>query len=89
MESDQKHFPAVLVMEAPKELRRLARDGLHEIAARELKARGRGRTTVFYQLGPAALSREVAGGGPGDHLRDRDVYAAWSWARSGGWRWRR
>ncbi|MFZ3135218.1 MAG: hypothetical protein WBH08_09750 [Methanothrix sp.] len=38
----QKHFPAVLEMEAPEDLRGLARNGLREIAAShcELKARG-------------------------------------------------
>jgi hypothetical protein len=36
----QKHFQKVLEMEAPEELRALARDGLREMAARELKARG-------------------------------------------------
>lgn len=36
----QKHFPVVLVMEAPEDLYDPARNGLREIAARELKARG-------------------------------------------------
>jgi len=39
LEPAQKHFQAVLKMEASKELRRLARNGW-EIAARELKASG-------------------------------------------------
>lgn len=38
-------------MEAPEDLRVLARNGLREIAARELEARGRGRTAVFYPAG--------------------------------------
>jgi tetratricopeptide (TPR) repeat protein len=40
MEQAQKHFQKVLEMEAPEDLRGMARDGLREIAARELKARG-------------------------------------------------
>jgi hypothetical protein len=40
MEPAQKHFKKVLEMEAPDELRGLARNGLRKIAARELKARG-------------------------------------------------
>jgi len=30
-------------------------------------------------LGTAALLRQGAGGGQGDHLRDRNVGAAWGW----------
>ena len=40
IEPAQKHFQAVLEMEAPEELRGLARDGLRKIADRELKAQG-------------------------------------------------
>ena len=40
IEPAQKHFLAWLEMEAPVELRGLARNGLREIAAGELKARG-------------------------------------------------
>ncbi|MFA6371076.1 MAG: hypothetical protein WCW68_00475 [Methanothrix sp.] len=36
----QKHFPVVLEIEAPEDLRGLTRNGLREMAARELKARG-------------------------------------------------
>ncbi len=54
-------FPAVLEMEAPEDLRCLARNGLREMAACGLKARGaeeeRGSSS---RLGTAALSREVA-----------------------------
>ncbi|MBN1236654.1 MAG: hypothetical protein JW999_11515 [Methanotrichaceae archaeon] len=46
----QKHFQAVLAMEAPEELRALARNGLREIAVRELKARGPRMDAVFYLL---------------------------------------
>ena len=65
----KKHFPAVLEIEAPEELRGLARNGLREIAARDLKARGaeEGRRS-FIRLVTAALSQQVAGGGPGDRL---------------------
>jgi hypothetical protein len=42
IEPAQKHFQAVLEMEAPEELRGLVRNGLREIAVRGLKARGRG-----------------------------------------------
>jgi hypothetical protein len=45
-----KHFQAVLEMEAPEELRGLARDGLRKIAAQELKARGPRMDTAFYLL---------------------------------------
>ena len=37
-------------MDAPEELRVLARDGLRKIAARELKARGPRMDAVFYLL---------------------------------------
>jgi len=52
---------AVLEIEAPKDLRSLARNGLSKIAARELKARGaeEGRRSSI-RLGTAAVSREVA-----------------------------
>ena len=40
MEPAQKHFQKVLEMEAPEELRGLAKNGLREMVARELKARG-------------------------------------------------
>ncbi|MDD1761045.1 MAG: hypothetical protein LUQ59_02325 [Methanothrix sp.] len=40
IEPAQKHFQKVLEMEAPEDLRGLARDGLRKIAARELKATG-------------------------------------------------
>jgi len=40
MEQAQKHFQAVLVMEAPEELHNLARDGLRKIAACKLLAIG-------------------------------------------------
>jgi len=46
----QKHFQAALEMEAPEELRALARNGLSKIAARELKARGPRMDAVFYLL---------------------------------------
>ena len=52
MEPAQKHFQAVLEMEAPEELRGLARNGLSKIAARELKARGPRMDAVFYPAGP-------------------------------------
>jgi len=43
IEPAQKHFSAVLEMEAPEDLRCLARNGLREMAARDLKARGPGK----------------------------------------------
>jgi len=47
---------------------------LREIAVRGLKARGpRKDGGLSIRLGTAALSRQVAAGGPGDHLRDRRV----------------
>jgi hypothetical protein len=63
IEPAQKHFPAVMEMEAPEDLRDLARDGLREISARELKARGaeEGRRSSI-RLGTAAVSRDVAAG---------------------------
>jgi len=59
MEPAQKHFQAVLEMEAPEELRSLARDGLSKIAARKLKARGPRMDAVFY---PAGRCGSFAGG---------------------------
>ncbi len=53
----QKHFQALLEMEAPEELRGLARDGLRKIAARELKARGPRMDAVFYLLDAMRLFR--------------------------------
>ena len=44
-------------MEAPEELRGLARDGLSKIAARELKARGPRMDAVFYLLDAVRLFR--------------------------------
>ena len=57
MEQAQKHFQKVLEMEAPEDLRRLARNGLREIAARELKARGPRMDAVFYLLDALRLFR--------------------------------
>ena len=57
IEPAQKHFQAVLDMEAPEELRGLARKGLSEIAARELKARGPRMDAVFYLLDALRLFR--------------------------------
>jgi hypothetical protein len=72
MEQAQKHFQMVLDMPAPEELRRLARDGLREIAVRELKSRGPRMDGSLLSAGRhAVLPRQVAGGGPGDRLRDR------------------
>ena len=50
IEPAQKHFQMVLDMPAPDELRALARNGLREIAVRELKARGPRMDAVFYLL---------------------------------------
>ena len=44
-------------MEAPEELRALARKGLSKIAARELKARGPRMDAVFYLLDALRLFR--------------------------------
>ena len=56
----QKHFPAVLEMEAPEDLRCLARNGLREMAACELKARGPRKNGGLLSAGcTAAVSREV------------------------------
>jgi tetratricopeptide (TPR) repeat protein len=57
IEQAQKHFQKVLAMEAPEELRVLARDGLRRIAARELKARGPRMDAVFYLLDAMRLFR--------------------------------
>ena len=57
MEPAQKHFQAVLEMEAPEELHGLARDGLRRIAAREFKARGPRMDAVFYLLDAMRLFR--------------------------------
>ena len=57
IELAQKHFQKVLVLEAPEELRVLARDGLRRIAARELKARGPRMDAVFYLLDAMRLFR--------------------------------
>ena len=58
MEAAQKHFPAVPEMEAPEDLRGLARNGLRGIAAREIKARGPCMDAVFYLLDALRLFRE-------------------------------
>lgn len=50
IEPAQRHFQEVLDMPAPEELRALARNGLREIAVRELKARGPRMDAVFYLL---------------------------------------
>ena len=50
IEQAQMHFQMVLDMPAPKDLRALARNGLREIAVRELKARGPRMDAVFYLL---------------------------------------
>jgi tetratricopeptide (TPR) repeat protein len=50
IEQAQKHFQMVLDMPAPEELRALAKNGLREIAVRELKARGPRMDAVFYLL---------------------------------------
>jgi tetratricopeptide (TPR) repeat protein len=57
MEPAQKHFQKMLAMEAPEELRGLARKGLSKIAARELKARGPRMDAVFYLLDAMRLFR--------------------------------
>ena len=49
---------AVRGMEAPEELRGLARDGLRRIAVRGLKARGPRMDAVFYLLDAMRLFRE-------------------------------
>lgn len=61
-------------MQAPEELRGLARDGLQEIAVRGLKSRGLRMDDSLLSAGRhGALPRQVAGGGSGDRLRDRDA----------------
>ena len=50
IEPAQKRFQMVLDMPAPEELRALARNGLREIAVRELKTRGPRMDAVFYLL---------------------------------------
>lgn len=77
MEQAQKHFQKVLEMEAPEDLRGMARDGLREIAARELKARGAAKDGCrLLSVGRhAALLGQVARGGPGDRLRYWDAGA--------------
>ena len=57
IEPAQKHFQKVLEMEAPEELRGLARDGLRRIAVRGLKARGPRMDAVFYLLDAMRLFR--------------------------------
>jgi hypothetical protein len=55
-----KHFPAMLEMGAPEDLRGLARDGLREMAAREIKAKGPRKDRGLLLAGcRAAVSREV------------------------------
>jgi len=51
------NFSSVLAMEAPEELRGLARDGLRRIVAREFKARGPRMDAVFYLLDAMQLFR--------------------------------
>jgi len=69
IEPAQEHFPAVLEMEAPEELRGLARNGLREIVACDLKARGpRKDGGLLSAECHSALLREFAESGPVDHL---------------------
>lgn len=56
-EQAQRHFQEVLDMRAPEGLQRLARDGLRDIAARKLKARGPRLDAVFYLLDAMKLFR--------------------------------
>lgn len=73
----QKHSPAVLEMEAPKDLHSLTRNGLREMADLELKARGPRKDGGLLSGWIRRLfSREVAAGSPGDHFRDQDAGAA-------------
>jgi hypothetical protein len=68
----QKHFPAVLEMEAPEDLRGLARNGLREMAALEFKAMGPRIDAIFYLLDTLQLFHgNSVQRDPGDHLRDR------------------
>jgi tetratricopeptide (TPR) repeat protein len=60
IEQAQKHFQKVLEMEAPVDLRGLARNGLREIAARELKAKGPRMDAVFYLLDAMRLFRGMS-----------------------------
>ena len=60
IEPAQKHFQKVLEMEAPEELRGLARKGLSKIAARELKASGPRMDVVFYLLDAVRLFRGMS-----------------------------
>ena len=55
IEQAQKHFQWVLV--APEDRRALVRNGLREITARELKARGPRMDAVFYLLDAMRLFR--------------------------------
>jgi hypothetical protein len=57
MEQAQKHFQMVLDMQAPEELRGLARDGLRRIAVRGLKSRGPRVDAVFCLLDALRLFR--------------------------------
>lgn len=57
IEQAQKHFQKVLEMEAPENLRVLAKNGLREIAVRGLKARGPRLDAVFYLLDALRLFR--------------------------------
>jgi hypothetical protein len=60
IELAQKHFQMVLEMEAPDDLRGLARKGLREIAARGLKARGPRLDAVSYLLDAMRLFRGMS-----------------------------
>jgi hypothetical protein len=56
-QTTQKHFQQVLEMEAPEDLRGLARNGLvWRIAVRGLKARGPRIDAVFYPAGHCGCS---------------------------------
>jgi len=57
IEPAQKRFQEVLEVQSPKSLRGLARNGLREIAARELKAKGPRMDAVFYLLDAMRLFR--------------------------------
>ena len=72
IEQAQKHFQMVLVMEAPEDLHGLARNGLHGELRSGAKGQGAEDGCGLLSTGCAeAVPREVAGGDPGDFLRDR------------------
>ena len=81
-EKADKYYKKVLEMEAPRNIKNLAKDGLREIAVSSFKAKGFRADAIFYLLGALKLfeqkteseinSRGISGNDPICELLQRD-----------------